>query len=98
VINLDDLLSEMPPPDPVTIFTKSEWEAEAQDDLVAVPELQTDTQPSIVVDEEQPKRFFQIWSCHGKKKAVKPGPWQHSKWPSQSPNHGLPTALKIRPN
>jgi DNA-binding response OmpR family regulator/REP element-mobilizing transposase RayT len=53
VINLDDLLFDMPSPDPIHIFTKSEWEAEMPESSDIVPEQVPDTQPSIMMDEKQ---------------------------------------------
>jgi hypothetical protein len=53
VINLDDLLFDMPSPDPIHIFTKSEWEAEMPESSDIVPEQVPNTQPSTMTDEKQ---------------------------------------------
>jgi REP element-mobilizing transposase RayT/CheY-like chemotaxis protein len=56
LINLTDLLAEMPPPDPPFAFSKSEWEAAAPDDTaVSLPELQTKMQPPEAPEEIPPQ-------------------------------------------
>jgi hypothetical protein len=56
LINLTDLLAEMPPPDPPFAFSKSEWEAAAPDDTaISIHEMQTKMQPDEAPEETPPQ-------------------------------------------